>query len=123
MKIEGRLVGDNRETQYGKWSVEDIQAFLTKGCHISLHVSAYYIDDTTKEEHYARANMLTLVPNRETIFMKDEHLCVTTAFIEPFLPFSYRTGHDENLVPVTCLIDPNDKELFVTIVNEEKSAS
>lgn len=120
MLIKGRYVNEKQEENEGQWSVEEIQQMIQTNHSAMLLLSGYFID---KKEHYATASALTLFPSESEIFEKEEFIVVPTYFREYMLPFTYRTGNDEQLVKVNCLIDKNDKRLFITLVkHEEKSA-
>lgn len=120
MNIKGRYVQESKETTQGEWSVEQIQQMIQQNHSAMLHLSGYYIDS---KENYAKANGLTLFPNESEIFEQDGFIVVPTYFREYKLPSSYRTGNDEQLVKVNCLIDKQDKYLTITLVkHEEKSA-
>lgn len=122
MNIQGRYSKHNDFTRTeGSWSIPELQQLLQNEHRANLELSGYYINDAN-EDNYEHASMLSLFPNETKIFEKDGYICITAHFREYKLPYAYRSGNDEKLVPVTCLIDPNDENLYVTITKIEKSA-
>lgn len=120
MKIKGRYSEDNMNAEQGEWTVNEIQEFIQNNHHAMLHLSGYHLDT---EEFYAHANALTLFENETEIFEENGKIVIPTYFREYKLPTKYRTGDDDRLVKVNCLINPEDEMLYITIVkNDEKSA-
>lgn len=117
IQIEGRYVKENDEVEYGKWSVEEIADFIKNGHFAMISLSGYYLGKKMKNR-YASASALTLFPEETILFSQESDIIIPTFFRNMYLPYEMRTENEDELVPVNCIVESNDKNLFITITKK-----
>ncbi|MEJ1517623.1 hypothetical protein R3O67_30880 [Bacillus cereus] len=112
-KIQGRYIaGGGKEAQYGEWTVEEIANFVNDNHFAHLRLSGYHIND---ENHYASASALTLFPGESIPTQEGDKILIPACFRRFKLGYMFSDGNPDDLISVTCIVNANDEELFVTI--------